>query len=268
MIATGFAGPGNSQFEAHQDDDEVFVKIFNTINTDGNTQISGQELDEAIMKERENTDASIAVGFQALKDLVQMGSSTGIALEDFKAACRRLPRLSGQRLHWAQHLGLEGALAKKLHPGTLFDGLKGIREMTHDELSKACSDFCLEVLDIVVEAWERLRSISSKSVYGPVKTDSELRGEHLIQSAMSKFSDSGGFMGKFGDANLFHTGLEKELGYPNPDILKSILREHVSTEFFVTGNYGLSTSDYLEFVRMFMVEDSRGLPPGNHHCHF
>ena len=263
-MATSTSTSGD-EFGVFQDDEEVFISVFKAIDSDGNGRITSDELDAAIAKEEHMGVSGVVVGFRSLKELVESSGAEGITLDQFTAAAAKLPRLSGQRVHWAQGLRLERALSKHLPPGALFDGLRGLREMSEADLIKACGAFSREIEGVVMAEWTRLRGLNSAQAAGsgggaggagggPL----DPHGDKEIRSAMSKFVDSGGFMGKFGDAELFHTGLEKELGYPNPDILKTILREHQSTEFFVTSNYGLATSDFIEFVRLFMVEDSKG----------
>ena len=146
-----------------------------------------------------------------------------------KSAARKLPRVSGQRMEWARSLGLDGALARHLPPGTLDDGLEGLKGMDADSVEKALDAFCADA---------RLLFKSS------VRMFRDTGGSASAVEANSKFE---GFTGNFASLDDYHQGAEEtmKLGYPNPDLDKGIMTDHIAHpsvgRIFVTPNYQIAT---------------------------
>jgi hypothetical protein len=153
-----------------------------------------------------------------------------------KRGAQRVPRVRGPRVDWARGLGLDGALARQLPPGTLEDGLAGVRGMPWVEARRAVEAFLedarVRILTALLEA----------------KT---AQGSKSAAEANGKFE---GFQGSFATLEEFHAGAEAtlRLGYPNMDTLKGILNEHTqhpsAERLFVTPNYRIATSLLLEFA--------------------
>ncbi len=62
-----------------------------------------------------------------------------------KRAAQRVPRVAGQRMEWVRTgVGLTAALARNLPPGTLDDGLAGVRVMPLAEAQRALTAFVEE----------------------------------------------------------------------------------------------------------------------------
>ena len=155
-----------------------------------------------------------------------------------KEAVRRVPRVTGQRTSWAESLHLEESLARHLPPGTLVDGLKGLKEM-----EKKCPGSLERALDAFCEDARRIVRAAAKEVQ-------EATGSRNAVEANSKFE---GFVGKFASLEDFHRGAEEtlQLGYPNPMVEEGIRHEHTEhpsvTRLFVSPNYLLATNLLLEY---------------------
>ena len=153
-----------------------------------------------------------------------------------KSAVRRLPRVSGQRMEWVRSLGLDAALARHLAPGTLDDGLYGLKNrMSDKDASLALDAFIQDTRALFQAALKRLR---------------EVHGSTSAVEANSKFE---GFTGNFATLEDFYAGAEEtmNLGYPNPDLEKGIMMEHIAhpsvRRIFVTPNYQIATCLLLEY---------------------
>ena len=226
--------PGNDYeigvgIDEEKDDEEVSALFFRELDKDKNGSISKLELDDAIAKHRNHSELA-----NALQILLGESDSSLIDFEHFKAMVRKIPRVSGQRVQWARSLGLEKALAKYLSPGSLFDGLLGVKGMSEREIKIACHRFEMDVLAIVLSKWEALQhmSISAK------KSEAE--------EANSKFSmTEGAYVGSFGTLDEFYLGPEALIGYPNPKLFDAMFNEHCvrsnTKKFFTTPNYFVST---------------------------
>ncbi len=66
------------------------------------------------------------------------------------------------RVQWARALNLEYILATLFRPGTLNDGLEGIKTMTESEIDEACAQFSVKVKDVVQKALTKLKSSSAE----------------------------------------------------------------------------------------------------------
>jgi hypothetical protein len=163
-----------------------------------------------------------------------------------KQAARRVPRVSGQRMEWIRSMGLDGALARHLDPGTLDDGLHGVRDMSKGKALMALRAFFTDAERIFLKALDDLqKSTGSKSA----------------AEANSKFAD--GFQGNFASLSDFHAGAEATLllGYPNPDIIRGILLEHTAhpsvERLFMTPNYKIVTCLLIEYMWAMFEEQDR-----------
>ena len=173
---------------------------------------------------------------KAIHDLaMSLSADENLDFFALKAAARKIPRMSAERTSWARSLGLEAALARHVPPGTLDDGLEGLKNMREDDLLKMLDAFCADARLMVLNAAKAVRAnVSSTSAV----------------EANSKFE---GFTGSFASLDDFHMGAEErlQLGYPNPDVLKGIYNENVehpsATRLFLTPNYNLATCLMLEY---------------------
>jgi len=166
-----------------------------------------------------------------------------------KAAARKVPRVVGHRMAWVGGLGLDAALARHLPPGTLEDGLEGLKKhMNIVAAEKALDAYCMDVRNIFIAA---------------VTKAQEDTGSKSAIEANSKFE---GFEGSFACLSDFHAGAEvtMKLGYPNPDIERGILLEHTAhpsvTRLFATSNYQIATCLLIEYalaIDPFAPQDTR-----------
>ncbi len=160
-----------------------------------------------------------------------------------KRVAQRVPRVRGPRMDWVRGLGLDGALARQLPPGTLEDGLAGVRGMPWEEARRAVDAFLEDA---------RVR------IYTALVEVKTAQGSRSAAEANAKFD---GFQGSFATLPEFHAGAEAslQLGYPNPDTMRGILNEHTKhpsvEKLFVTPNYRIATSLLLEFA--WAVQDER-----------
>ena len=231
-------------FNSEADDAEVIEALFGSM-ADAAGQISDEAIDAAA--ERYKHDADMC------NLLAKMRSKSPVTLDALKSLVKETPRLSGQRIVWSASLSLECLLARHLDAGSLFDGLNGIKVMKPSALNAACRRFSAEMPRIVEREWVRMKQINTDS-----------RGKVGFEGVMNKFMDEGGFLGRFGDEDMFHAGLESKIGYPNPKLFRAILVEHCfsadSDDVVVTGNYGLAFTPAQEFARIF---GKAGHPPAN-----
>ena len=160
-----------------------------------------------------------------------------LSFSDLKTAVRQVPRVAAQRMAFAESLQLTAALARHLPPGTLDDGLAGLKR---DGKDKAWVEGVLEAF------FSDVRHIVTEAVREVV----EAKGSTNAVEANSKFE---GFVGSFASLDDFHKGAEEtlQLGQPNPVVDKGIsieLTEHPSAKkWFVTPNYLLVTCLLVEY---------------------
>jgi hypothetical protein len=179
--------------------------------------------------ERSDPESKLAAALRGLANTL-LGEGVELDLLAVKRAARRVPRVAGQRMEWAGSVGLDAALARHLPPGTLDDGLAGLRAMSPAEEQQAVAAFLEDAKVRILEALRQVR----------VATGSKSAAE-----ANSKFD---GFEGSFASLKDFHAGAEAtlQLGYPNPDTMKGIRLEHTEhpsvARLFVTPNYRITTS--------------------------
>jgi hypothetical protein len=183
---------------------------------------------------------SLDSGEQALKDAISdlemlLLAEGKLNFMGLKAAVCRVPRVSGQRTAWAQTLGMDAALVRHLPPGTLDDGLDGLKRMEAADLRKALDAFCADVRLMVLTA---------------VKEVQEATGSTSAVEANSKFE---GFTGDFASLEDYNRGAEEtlKLGYPNPSIDEGIFNEHMrhpsAERLYVTPNYLVVTCLKIEY---------------------
>jgi ankyrin repeat protein len=237
------------------DDDEMFRKSFEYFDKDRNNKISFQEFENRIDELKKHPDlVSCLDKMWKHVNSGNLSSPTEIELNEFIKSCLTIPRVKGHRTEWVRSLHLDEALAKRLHAGVLWDGLKGLKEMTLDQIKAACEDFAADVFDQVKTEWSSLQSDAAGRNCG------EDLDEWDARAVMSKFrKDTGAFSGNFADPNFFHEGLESMLGLADPCILRAILREHViaaeSEDGFMPSNYFIYTSPSVEYARLFSKEE-------------
>jgi len=128
----------------------------------------------------------------------------------------RVPRVSGPRLQWVKELGLDEILARRLLPGTIEDGLKGVKGMSKtNETGTSQLDDALDAFFVDVK-----RIVGAK-----VK---ELMAENQSKDAIEANSKFSGYEGSFGSIEEFYHGASEtlKLAYPNPNFSKGIKEEH------------------------------------------
>jgi hypothetical protein len=185
----------------------------------------------------------------ALTDLASQILAADAQLDfiEVKRGMRRVPRVTGPRMDWARGLGLDAALARQLPPGTLEDGLAGVRGMPSEEARRAVDAFLEDA---------RVR------IYTALVEAKKAQGSKSAAEANSKFE---GFQGSFATLEEFHLGAEASLnlGYPNPDTMKGILNEHTqhpsAERFFCTSNYRIVTCLLIEYAWAVMEQSLEDL---------
>ena len=172
-------------------------------------------------------------------------NSGEISFETCVRAFEQLPRVRGERLRWVRTLGIDGALARLLRRGTLFDGLSSLRELDGEALELHLAEVCetfSSVLPLILRAGLR-------------KLNSSFRGdisESAVQAHInSKFVLDGAFVGHFATLDDFYRGPEALIGVPNPRIQEGAEKEHClrknARRKFKTSNYALVTWPALEW---------------------
>ena len=217
-----------TSFDEDQDDTEVVRALFLQLDKDADGLISFSELKAYLDSVTDHRELAVA-----LIELFE--ESSGIDFDSLKSAVQKIPRVPG-RVMWSQSLLLEGALARHLHFGSVFDGLSGIKTMTEAEISVACAKFCLELPSLVLTGWRRLKD----------------EGCETAEEVNSKFlMTEGAFTGKFAPLSDFYLGVESKLGQPNPRLASAMAMEHCAranaAAAFITPNYGLCTTPRWEW---------------------
>jgi hypothetical protein len=208
-----------------------------TANTDINSRVSKAGLERLAVHLRKVAGSEKLAS--ALDSLSKSLHGDGVELDFLavKRAVRRVPRVAGQRMEWAKGVGLDGALARHMPPGTLEDGLEGVRKMTLQKAQLVLTAFFEDVKFKFLTALLRVKTTT---------------GSKSAVEANSKFAD--GFQGSFATLRDFHAGAEAslQLGYPNPDIEKGMRHEHTghpsAARLFVTPNYRIATSLLIEYA--------------------
>ena len=232
-------------FSEVDDDNQVYEALFKGLDREKKGLLSLEEIISALKKLSSREQSLLQVDpvklLDSFQDLErQMGKSGAFARIDWKTfleVIRKVPHIHGQRVQWSKSLNLECVLARRLPVGELFDGLSGLKILTERQLETILHFFCNEVCLVVKSQWKKLCS--------------QKANQAEVNSAMGKFS---GFLGKFGDIQMFNQGLETQIGSPDPLILKGIFRENVFAKKAkardVTSNYKILHSDFSEYARL------------------
>ena len=146
-------------------------------------------------------------------------------------------------LQWVSTLGLDAELAQHLKVGTLFDGLRGLKEMSNEETELLINDVCIKFMknlpDLLLKGLKKLRSSS----YGSALS--------AVEFMNTKFNIDGAFSPHFGTLDDYEKGLEGRLGPPNPEIQAGMEIEHCrrsNSEIpFTTPNYNVTTTPLMEW---------------------
>jgi hypothetical protein len=232
-------------FSEDDDELEVVTKFFREMDSNDDKKISRSELDAA-MKKYESIDQKELL--EALKTMMEKNKIEEVSLEDFFAVVKDLPRVKGQRVHWARSLGLDGMLAKLLALGDIFDGLSALKTMSDTDLSRHVDDVC---------------SKFSKELPGLLKLKlKELKANDelsALEFKNTKFSMEGSFEGSFASLQDFYDGPEKKIGTPNPKVDEGMRREHCTRdnarEKYTTPNYNFEFTPFDEYH--FVVEPEK-----------
>ena len=246
--------PDTAKFTERDDDEELLRHLFSSIDTDGDSVISTQELLAAIERFEGQHELLSALRGHLDSNLRSSKSSSnfheipepsipGITFDKFFQAFEQLPRVRGERVRWAATLGLEGELARLLAPGSIFDGLRALRLMEGADLeahiSAVCAGFCVILPRLLRRGLDRLRSLSSTEDRAGER-DSEV---HTIIN--SKFVMDGAYTGRFATLDDFYKGPEALIGAPNPRVHEGMCKEHTARgnarRRFRTSNYNLET---------------------------
>jgi hypothetical protein len=226
----------SEKFDRFIDDEQLLKHVFTTLDKDQTSTISKEEILAASIANADENHVMRAL----LISLDECADGKDISFKQFKDCANLTPRIKGQRIEWASKLGLEAALAQYLMVGDLFDPLKGIRNMTDEELELACAAF------------------SSQDLFRLVKDGRDkLSNKEVAQDFQnSKFCVDGSFIGSFAELKDFYDGPEKMIGSPNPNVDIGIKREHCerpnSNDEYTSTNYRFvfKPRDEWEFVVM------------------
>jgi hypothetical protein len=210
--------------------------LFDALDPKGRGWAKKEDLDAHAAKLQEEGKVTLA---KALTDLARQLHSATAELDflDVKREARQVPRVTGPRVDWARQTGLNTALARQLPPGTLEDGLAGVRGMPLAEARRAVDAFLEDA---------RVRILTA------LVGTKEAKGSKSAAEVNSKFA--GGFQGSFATLDDFHKGAAEtlNLGYPNPDTGKGIWYEHTqhpsAEKLFKTTNYSIVSNMLLEYA--------------------
>ncbi len=239
------------KFSEEQDDNEVTDALFNSLDADKSSSISVEEL-YASLKGVDKNDEDKEKVLKCLMEGCSSISAKSITREEFRKALCALPRVCGERVHWAKTLNLDVELARFLKLGSVMDGLKGLKKMADHELeqhiSEVCSKFGAILPSILRYNLRKLRSTNAKVV------------TNARDYINSKFSLDGAYVGRYATLEDFYNGPEALIGTPNPNIEKGMETEHCFRENakveFRTTNYNIVTYPQLEWE--FVVDPKEG----------
>jgi hypothetical protein len=211
----------------------VLKKFFADIDKDQNAKLSSGEILEYFsgLDTPQFSDLKLKLD----DELQSVDSKSGIDVEKFSIIAQKYGIATGQRSRWAHSLNLDGLLASRLKVGQPFDELRGVKEMSDREVDALLQTFFSDISRVFKSELELLK-------------ESEAAGSDTIVDARNKFT---GYVGKFGDTEMFQEGLESQLGSPDPSILKGILNEHSSTKRNITSNYKINFSEEQEYASIF-----------------
>ena len=229
-------------FSELEDDEELVRDFFAGIDTGGCEAVSLDALRAELQKIQDEGQAYYAEALEAsLAGRAEVDKSS-VTFEELFHAFRELPRAKGERVHWAATLGLESELARLLKRGSLFDGLRGLRDLEGEELEghieEVCARFAAALPTVLRRGLERLKASINHSL--------AVR-EHIN----TKFVMDDAYVGKFATLNDFYNGPEALIGVPNPKIYEGAEKEHClrsnATVPFTTSNYNVTTHPRLEW---------------------
>ncbi len=219
-------------FNTDKDDDDVVSSVFYRAGPDACGFVSWPKLLKVLTEE--NNEANVILTLE-----IELQNIARIDLHKLQSACSQIPaRVRGHRVQWAGTLGLHELLAQHLKPGTLSDGLQGIKlNMTQQDLMTACDIFCKGVPALVLQGWNQLKMTPKTA---------------LTETANSKYAmTDGALFADFVTLNDFYMGPEARIGYPNPDLMKGLQKEHCvrlgSGEKIVSDNYSIWTAPLWEW---------------------
>ncbi len=265
----------DTKFTEHDDDEDLLRHLFSSIDTDGDSIISAQELLAAIDRFEGPHELLSALRGLLASHLQPSGTSStfakttdptisGISFDMFLQAFEKLPRVRGERVRWAATLGLEGELARLLAPGSIFDGLRALRLMEsaglEAHISAVCTGFSVVLPRLLRRGLERLRT-SSGLEGRACERESEV---HTVIN--SKFVMDGAYTGRFATLDDFYRGPEALIGAPNPRVHEGMCKEHTARgnarRRFRTSNYNLETYPALEWDFVVAPQPNASYP----HC--
>ena len=221
--------------EFEEDDREVARELFDKLDLDRSGGLNSHEFRNAIQQYTLPHEMDLAGALQIMMDTTSAG--VDMSFEDFYAAVRELPRARGQRVLWVRTLGLEWELARLLKKGEFFDGLRGLREMTEDDIRLVCDGFQERLFEILKFNLDKLKEM--------VHVDAE----HYKNTKFAM--DGTEFEGSFAELEQFYEGPEKFIGTPNPNAEEGIKREHCerskSSHTYKSPNYNFEFTPKLEY---------------------
>ena len=223
----------NLFFDSSLDDDEVALRLFHSLDDNKNGLVDKLELKK--LQQNSDTEMVLLRALQPEADLLDFMA--------FKAVLRKVPRVPGQRTAWIRGMLLEADLARHLRPGTLDDGLAGVKQTSSQEVDLLLYAFFADTRRKFFAEWVKVRQPGG------------------FKSAVEANSKFDGFDGTFASLEDFHAG--QNLGYPNPDLRKGIRLEHTAhpsrNRLFVSSNYRLATSLSIEYAWAMLDSDPSAL---------
>ena len=228
-------------FTESDDDWEIARALFDFIDTDKSRTISHKELSDALSHYNTDAHRDLADALKALmsQNAQREGEATrspeSLTFDSFFEAIGKLPRVRGQRVQWATSLRLDSELARFVKPGDIFDGLRGLKEMTDCDLVahvyEMCSKFASNLPGIIFRNLMQLRKAELPTA------------EAFLNS---KFSMEGSFIGKFASLHDFYEGPDALIGAPNPKVYVGMEKEHCgrsnAAHKIITPNYNIATT--------------------------
>ena len=232
-------------FTELDDDKEIIHDLFHTIDTDKDGAVSREELSAAIQRYQDHSELVAALEKLLSEVKVSSGKVDSVSFDTFAEVFEQLPRIRGERTRWVRSLGVEGALARLLKKGDLFDGLSALRELEGEALEShiaEVSEAFHEVLPTILRSG--LLKLKASAKEGSAKS--------AVQAHInSKFVLDGAFVGHFATLADFYRGPEALIGVPNPRILEGTEKEHClranAKKKFKTSNYCIETYPALEW---------------------
>jgi hypothetical protein len=234
-------------YSEEEDDEETLRALFDQVDFDKNGCISQDELSHALDQYRTAQKKELVEAFETLmkkhfgtQNEKDQSFPAEISFEEYKSIFNDLPRVHGQRAHWASSLRLDLELARYLKVGDPFDGLQGLRDIGTEMVDDYVRDLC----DKFSKALPRIikKGISQLSHTGAV----------VEKYHNSKYSmDSSAYIGDFASLEHFYDGPDNLIGYPNPEVEKGCHLEHCNRKnayvTFTSSNYGITTYPALEW---------------------